>query len=221
MKRFVFPIFAILFFSLLLQEVAAQEMRVREPIGTPTKVRQEAREEFLEAREGVVEAKREMLEKREELVEIAKEEKEEFQSKRLEKMSEVARQVKILQEERGDDKSGIGLKVREIARNQVEAQEKISNKLAEMEKRKIWVKKMLGYNKEAVSSIQEEIAANRARAEELLKLQEESTDQEEIAEIETAITALTEQNAYLQESVRTEMQNQGVFGWFRGFFKRD
>lgn len=200
MKRFVFPIFAILFFSLLLQEVAAQEMRAREPIGTPTKIMQESREE---------------------LVEIAKEDREEFQSKRLEKMSEVARQVKVLQEERGDDKSGIGLKVREIARNQVEAQEKISNKLAEMEKRKIWVKKMLGYNKEAVSSIQEEIAANRARAEELLKLQEESTDQEEIAEIETAITALTEQNAYLQESVRAEMQNQGVFGWFRGFFKRD
>ncbi len=214
MKRLIFPVFAILFFSLLLQEVFAVEMKAREPIGTPTKIRQEAREELLEA-------KQEMLENREELVEIAKEDREAFQAKRLEKMSEVAKQVKVLQEERGDEKSGIGLKVREIARNQVEAQEKISNKLAEMEKRKIWVKKMLGYNKEAVSSIQEEIAANRARAEELLKLQEESTDQEEIAEIETAIAALTEQNAYLQESVRTEMQNQGVFGWFRGFFKRD
>ncbi len=201
MKRFLIPVFVVLFVALVLTEVSAEEMRDRRLLGEPVAERQEAREKLME----VVQANRE-----------------EFKNIRQEKMSEVAKQVKILQEERGDgDESGIGLKVREIARNQIAAQEKISNKLEQMEQRRVWVKKMFGYNKEAVASIQEEIAANRERAQELLKLQEESTDQEEIAEIEAAIEALTEQNAYLQESIREEMQNQGFFSRFRNFFKRD
>jgi len=175
--------------------------------------------EPMQARQEMMENKAELIESREEAVETVVEDVKTFQSMRQEKMSEVAKQVELFLAEK-EEGEGIGAKVREVAREQKQAQERIELSLQQMEKRQAFVKRIIGYHQEAVGSIEEEIAANRVRAEELLALQEESEDKAEYAEIEAAIVALTEQNAYLQESVRQEMQNQGIFGWFRGFFKR-
>ncbi len=137
-----------------------------------------------------------------------------------EHMSQVADDVnKLLQMK--EDTKGIGKKVKEVAEEQIKSQEKIAEKLAKMEEKKVWLKKMLGYDKEAVLSVQEEIDANRLRILELQKLQEETTDKTEITSLENAANSLIEQNASLQDTVQTEMQNQGVWGWFRGFFKNN
>lgn len=174
----------------------------------------------VEIKQEMMKNKTELIEAREAEVETIVENDETFQAMRQEKMSEVAKQVEIFLAEK-EEGEGIGTKVREVAREQKQAQERIEERLEQMEQRKTFVKRIIGYHQEAVGSIKEEIAANRSRAEELLTLQETSKDPAEYAEIEAAIVALTEQNVYLQESVRQEMQNQGIFGWFRGFFKRN
>lgn len=120
-----------------------------------------------------------------------------------------------------EDKSGIGQKVKEVAKEQIKSQEKVAEKLAKMEEKKIWFKKMFGYDEEAVLGVKEEIDANRLRIQELTKLQEETTDKTEMAEIESAINSLIEQNASLEEIVQEEMKNQGVWGWFRSMFKKN
>ncbi len=144
-----------------------------------------------------------------------------FMESRQEKMSEVARQVKLFQEERGDNREGIGQRVREVARNQVQAQEKIENTLQKIEARKLWLKNMFGYNRQDVADLQAEITANQVRIDELNELKSQTTDEAEKAELELMIQALIEQNIYLEESVQTETQHQGLFARFVGFFKRN
>ena len=137
-----------------------------------------------------------------------------------EHMNKVADDVNELLQMKEDVK-GIGQRVKQVAEEQIKSQEKIAEKLAKMEEKKIWLKKMLGYDKEAVLSVQEEIDANRLRIQELQKLQEETTDKTEVSSLENAANSLIEQNASLQDTVQTEMQNQGVWGWFRSFFKNN
>jgi predicted nucleic acid-binding Zn-ribbon protein len=137
-----------------------------------------------------------------------------------EHMNQVADDVNELLQMK-EDARGIGKKVKEVAEQQIKSQEKIAEKLAKMEEKKIWLKKMLGYDKEAVLSVKEEIGANRLRIQELQKLQEETTDKTEINSLENAANSLIEQNASLQDTIQTEMQNQGVWGWFRGFFNKN
>lgn len=174
----------------------------------------------MQVRQDMMENQAELIEAREAAVETAAEDVKTFQNMRQEKMSEVAKQVELFLAER-EEGEGIGARVREVAREQKQAQERIEARLEQMEQRQGFVKRIIGYHQVAVDSIKDEIAANRARAEELLALQETSEDPAEFAQIEAAIAALTEQNAYLQESVRQEMQNQGIFSWLRGFFKRN
>jgi len=162
---------------------------------------------------------RERNELGEENGELLREREEVSSDSAKERMGEVAKQVQVLLEMR-EEGEGIGQKVREIAKEQVKSQEKIAEKLAKMEEKKIWLKKMFGYDREAVLSVQEEIAANRLRISELLKLQEETSDKIEIAELEDAINALVDQNASLQDAVQEEMKNQGVWSWFRNFFNK-
>lgn len=199
------------------------------------KFREQAKE-FRELKKNLIEKRKEikddLKEKREEIK--AEDEKENEAENELEDelesneasdsakshMSEVAKHVNILLQTK-EDKKGIGKKVREVAIEQVKSQEKIAEKLAKMEEKKVWLKKVVGYDKEAVLGVTEEIDANRLRIQELIKLQEETTDRTEVAELETAINSLIDQNAALQDHVQEEMQNQGVWGWLRSMFKKN
>lgn len=207
------PLFAFLFLLILLfsSSVAAQGSRSGQTVTKPMEAKQELK----------VKAPAEEILERENTVKPLIQNKEEFQKIREERMSEVSRQVKILQEDRGESKFGIGEKVREIAKTQEKAQERVVVKLKKLEERKNWVKKIIGYDKETVNSVKEEIEENRSRAEELLLLKEESTDNEETAEIEAAIAALAQQNAYLQESILEETKYQGFFARIRDFLAKN
>lgn len=165
----------------------------------------------VQKREELGEMRGEIVREREELRDASQSAKE--------NMSNVASKVGSLLEMK-DDKKGIGQKVKEVAKEQIQSQEKIAEKLAKMEEKKIWLKKMFGYDKEAVQSVQQEIEANRLRIEELQTLRDQTTDKTELAALEEAISSLVEQNSSLQDTVRTEMQNQGVWGWFRGLINR-
>ncbi len=137
-----------------------------------------------------------------------------------EHMSEVAKHVKILLENK-EEGEGIGQEVRKIAQDQADSQERIAAKLAKMEAKKVWLKKMTGYDREAVDSVKEEIAAIRLRIQEIHKLQESTTDKETMAELEDTANSLIEQNAALDDKLQVEMKDQGVWGWFRNIMRRN
>lgn len=136
-----------------------------------------------------------------------------------EHMNEVAKHVKILSETK-DDKNGIGQEVQEIAGAQDASQIRIAEKLAKMHSKSIWLKKIVGYDHEAVSSIQEEMAEIRLRIQEIYAIQEQTKDKLAMSQLEDAANALIEQNAALDDSLQEEMHNVGVWGWFENLIRK-
>lgn len=202
-----------------IEEIKKREEKIREQAKETRELKKNLIEKRKEVKDDLKEKREEAKDGIEEEIEDELESDEASDSARSH-MSEVAKQVNILLQAKEDSK-GIGKKVREVAVEQVKSQEKIAEKLAKMEEKKVWLKKVVGYDKEAVLGVTEEIDANRLRIQELIKLQEETVDKTEVSELETAITSLIDQNAALQDTVQEEMQNQGVWGWLRSAFKRN
>jgi len=170
------------------------------------------------AREELGEMNGEVAQERAEIEDDAMEARYSSQSAK-EKMREASGKMGALLEMK-DNAKGVTERVKEIAKEQIQAQEKVANKLEQMEQKKVWLKKMFGYDQEAVQSVQDEIEANSLRIEELQALKEETTNKTEIATLDEAIASLLDQNASLDNTVQEEMKNQGVWGWFRNFFNR-
>ncbi|AKM81308.1 MAG: hypothetical protein UT13_C0001G0347 [Candidatus Pacebacteria bacterium GW2011_GWF2_38_9] len=170
------------------------------------------------AREELGEMKGEVVQERAEIEDDGMEVKYSSQSAK-EKMGEASSKMGALLEMK-DNAKGVTERVKVIAKEQIQAQEKVASNLEKMEQKKVWLKKMFGYDQEAVQSVQDEIAANSLRIEELQALKEETTSKTEIATLDEAIASLLDQNASLDNTVQEEMKNQGVFGWFRNFFNR-
>lgn len=191
-----------------IEEIKKREEKIREQVKETREIKNDLIEKKKELKDGVKNEIEDELES------------DDASDSARSHMGEVAKQVNVLLQTK-EDKKGIGKKVREVAMEQIKSQEKIAEKLAKMEEKKVWLKKVVGYDKEAVLGVTEEIDANRLRIQELIKLQEETTDKTDISELETAITSLIDQNAALQDTVQEEMQNQGVWGWFRSVFKRN
>lgn len=210
-----------------VEKVEKKEIKVekKEEIRSSIEEIKKREEKFREQAKEAREIKKDLIEKKEEVRDEVKKEIEsnlessDASDSAKDHMSEVAKQVNLLLQTKEDSK-GIGKKVREVAIEQIKSQDKVAENIAKMEEKKVWLKKIVGYDKEAVQGVEEEIDSNRLRIQELIKLQEETKDKTEISELETSINSLIDQNAALQDTVQTEMQNQGVWGWFRGIFNR-
>ncbi len=136
-----------------------------------------------------------------------------------EKMSDVATQVETLLTNK-TMKGGIGDQVREIATAQKQAQEQVKEQLGQVESRKGLLKSLIGPDYKALKNVENQVAENQLRIEQLTKLKTQLTNQSDIAMIEVATQALTEQNTQLQETVVSESQSKSMFGWlFRLFAK--
>jgi len=136
-----------------------------------------------------------------------------------EKMSDVATQVEALLSNK-TMKGGIGEQVREIATAQKQAQEQVKDQLGQVENRKGLLKSLIGPDYKALKNMENQVAENQLRIEQLTELKTQLTNQSDIDMVEAAIQALTEQNTQLQETVTDESQSKSMFGWlFRLFAK--
>ncbi|MBU1033658.1 hypothetical protein KKI22_01770 [Patescibacteria group bacterium] len=198
-----------------------QSVKENDPVvkaEAPTTMAKQAQDEQTRAREELGEMKGEVVRERAEIEDDGMEVKYSSQSAK-EKMGEASSKMGALLEMK-DNAKGVTERVKVIAKEQIQAQEKVASNLEKMEQKKVWLKKMFGYDQEAVQSVQDEIEANRLRIEELQALKEETTSKTEIATLDEAIASLLDQNASLDNTVQEEMKNQGVWGWFRNFFNR-
>lgn len=198
-----------------------QSVKANDPVvkaEAPTTMAKQAQDEQTRAREELGEMKGEVAQERAEIEDDGMEVKYSSQSAK-EKMGEASSKMGALLEMK-DNAKGVTERVKVIAKEQIQAQEKVASNLEKMEQKKVWLKKMFGYDQEAAQSVQDEIAANSLRIEELQALKEETTSKTEIATLDEAIASLLDQNASLDNTVQEEMKNQGVWGWFRNFFNR-
>ncbi len=146
--------------------------------------------------------------------EAAKKKDEEIAAKTTEEqMSEVDKSMQALSETNGNDK-GIGQEIKKVAEEQNASQNIIVEALAKMAAKNVWLKKIIGYDRKAVSAIKEEMAAIRLRIKEIYEIEEQTKDKVAMSQLEDAANALIEQNAALDNSLQEEMSNIGVFGWF-------
>jgi len=134
-----------------------------------------------------------------------------------EHMSEVAKQVEILLAS-PDRKGGIGEQVREIAQEQHQAQATISGQLLQLDNRGGIIKTLLGPDYKAIKSMQQLIAQNQLRIQQLEQLKAQVTNTADATQLQETIDALVQQNTSLQSQVKAEQNTKSLFGWLFKLF---
>jgi len=135
-----------------------------------------------------------------------------------EKMSEVAKQVQLLLD--ADTTGGIGEEIRAIAQAQNQAQPKIREQLTKIESKGKLAKFLTGADYGAIKKLNEQIAENQLRIEQLIELQNQLTNESEITLVQETIQALNQVNTELQAKVLAEEQTRSMFGWLFKLFAK-
>ncbi len=135
------------------------------------------------------------------------------------KMSVVSQKVKELLTTESQQ-SGIGREVREIAKLQNQAQEKIQTHTAKMASRSGLLKRLIGPDLKAIDSLRQELTENQLRIESLEELKTEVVNQAEETQIQETVEAIIEQNTALENQINEEEDAPSVFGWLIRLFRK-
>lgn len=130
--------------------------------------------------------------------------------------SEVARTVQELLKE---SEGGIGEEVREVARAQNQAQEKIQEHVRAIESRGQIMRLFFGSDQQAVKGLENQLRENRDRLARLEELENEAPTEDIQAQIQAARDALQGQNEALEQAVEAEKQIRGIFGRLLSLFQ--
>lgn len=123
-------------------------------------------------------------------------------------------------EDRGDEKRGIGLQVREIAQNQVKKQEEIKKAYYELKNRGQLVRLFVGSDKKMTQALEQLNNENKLEIEKLIALKNQTMNEADKAQLQETIGTLTTQNTQLEEKIAKEKQANGLFGWFVKLFSK-
>ncbi|MFZ5376194.1 MAG: hypothetical protein ACOZAN_00795 [Patescibacteria group bacterium] len=135
-----------------------------------------------------------------------------------ENMSEVAKQVQELLEVK--TKGGIGEQVREIAKEQNQAQLTIQEQLSKLKSKGKIARLLTGTDRTAVKNLESQVEQNQLRIDQLEKLKIQLSNQGEIETVEQTIQLLNTQNESLQERISLEEKSSGMFGWLLRLFAK-
>ncbi len=136
----------------------------------------------------------------------------------IEHMSEVAKQVHILLETKGT--GGIGEQVRQIAREQNQAQLQVEEHLSKLVNRSTFKLALFGPDYQAIKRLKTVIEENQLRIEKLQELLTQLTNQGDNTAIQETIQALEQENIALQDLVDAGEQTRSMFGWLLRLFIR-
>ncbi len=112
---------------------------------------------------------------------------------------------------------GIGEQVRVIARQQQQAQLEIEDELETVDDRSGLVRSLIGPKFKALKNVEAQIESNKQRINLLQALKDQLPTDEDTAQLDGVIQALTEQNETLQDRVIEEESSPSLLGWL---FKR-
>lgn len=127
-------------------------------------------------------------------------------------MSIVAAKVEELLTTRGLQ-GGIGEQVREIVKQQQQAQTQTQEQLNKLDSRKGFLKKLIGPNYKALGNLERQVERNQERVRQLEQLRNQLANWSDQTQVAEAIQVLTEQNTALQEVMVEEEQVSSLLGW--------
>lgn len=136
----------------------------------------------------------------------------------LENMSEVAKQVQELLQVKTT--GGIGEQVRQIAQEQNQAQSQIQEQLNKLESKSRLARLLTGTDYGSVKNLKAQLVQNQVRIKQLEQLQNQLSNQGDLALIQETIQALIQENTALQERITAEEQTKSLFGWLFKLFLR-
>ncbi len=137
----------------------------------------------------------------------------------IQNMSNVAQKVEELLTT-ATMQGGIGQQVKQIAQEQKTSQEQIQTELGKVDNRGGILKTIIGPDFSALKNMQNQMAQSQLRIQQLKQLQNQLTNQNDIAIVQETIQALTEQNTALQNRISLEEQSGSVLGWLFKLFAR-
>ena len=133
-------------------------------------------------------------------------------------MSEVAKQVQGMLEIRTS--GGIGEQVREVAREQNQAQEKIQEHVMKMETKNQMLKTLFGPDYKSLTSLTQLIEENTLRIEQLQTLLTQVQNYADRTQIDATIQSIVSQNTALNNLIQEEAQTRSMFGWLIRLFNQ-
>lgn len=136
----------------------------------------------------------------------------------VEHMSIVAKTVQELLQIRTS--GGIGDQVREVARDQNQAQIQIQDQIGNIESKGSFAKSLFGPDYKGLNALQQQIEQNQLRIQKLQTLMTQLTNQSDKTTIQAVIQAMTDQNTTLQDMVNVELQTKSLFGWLVKLFSK-
>jgi arginine utilization protein RocB len=136
----------------------------------------------------------------------------------VQNMSEVAKYVQLLQQIRTT--GGIGDQVREVAREQNQAQIQIQEQINKLDSKGKLARFLTGTDYGAVKNLKAQLDQNQLRIKQLEQLQTQLSNQGDIQTVQATIQALIQENTTLQERISTEEQTKSLFGWLIRFFSK-
>ncbi|MCA9392299.1 hypothetical protein KC614_03795 [candidate division WWE3 bacterium] len=147
---------------------------------------------------------------------------------RQQNMNQVANQVQMLlqerfQEQNGDsamimEQNGIGEQVREVAQEQLKAQERIQASLGKVEARQGLMRWLLGPNYQAINQVRSEIDANQERVTQLQQLMKQTDNEGDAQALQETVQLLLNQNLSLQDELSQAEEGFSVLGWLFKLF---
>lgn len=136
----------------------------------------------------------------------------------VQNMSTVAQKVQELLQIRTT--GGIGEQVRQVAREQNQAQTQIQEQLNKLESKGKLARLLTGTDDGAVKNLKQQLVQNQLRIKQLEQLQNQLSNQGDITMVQETIQALIQENTSLQDRITAEEQTRSLFGWlFRLFAK--
>jgi len=114
---------------------------------------------------------------------------------------------------------GIGKEIREIAKAQNDAQLEITEELENIDARPGWVKKIFGFNRQAVKNMEKLMEQNQERIRQMEQLQNQVVNQADQTQLQETIQSMIEQNSALEEQIQAEQELKGIFEWITTLLK--
>ena len=112
-----------------------------------------------------------------------------------------------------------GEKVRNIAQQQVQAQDQIQTQIEKMESKSALMKRLFGPDYSAIKNLKQQMEQNQQRIQQLQMLSYEVENEGNEAQLQESINSLIQQNIYLQEKIQAEEKVGGIFGWLIRLFQ--
>jgi len=147
-------------------------------------------------------------------------EEQELRIETQEHMSDVAKQVQILLEERGDEKYGLGPQISEFAKSQNDSQEKLQIALDKIEEKSKLSKLLWGVSEEDLQEAREEWQATEARLKELTQIRNKTQNQADQSQLQELEQSMLAQQAAIANKLNTETNTFSVKSWLGNLWRK-